>query len=69
MFEHDGLIWQVPNPQPLSEPFSINDLIATGSFLNNRVGLGDGEEEGGTFTAQASGGADEDANAASAGAH
>ena len=73
MFEHDGLLWKVPNPEPGSEPFKIDHAHAHGSFWNNGKGLGEGIkegiEEGGTFTAQASGGAEEDANAASAGAY
>jgi hypothetical protein len=70
MFQHDGLVWKVPNPLLGSEPFSINHELARGSFWNNGVGFeqGEGWEEGGTFTAQASGGV-EDANAASAGAY
>jgi hypothetical protein len=72
IFEHDGLVWRVPNPQEGSEPFSIDREIATGSFSNNAKSFfGKPEypdiEEDGTFTAQA-GGQDEDASAASAGA-
>ena len=71
MFEFDGLVWKVPNPMPGSEPFSIDRRAARGSFWNNGAGPdhGEGEEEGGTFTAQASGGVEEDASAASAGAY
>lgn len=71
MFEHHGFVWKVPNPEAGSEPFSINTEIARGSFWNNSVrgGEREGWEEGGTFTAQASGGAEEDASAASAGAY
>lgn len=67
MFEHDGLVWRVPNPEPGSEPFEITHMHARGSWWNNGPRI-EGEE-GGTFTAQASGGVEQDASAASAGSN
>ena len=75
MFKHDGYIWKVPNPQPNAEPFRINRRAASGSWWNNSGNRphskerGSSTDEDGTFTAMASGGAEEDTNAASAGAY
>lgn len=59
----DTYNWTVPNPAPGSEPFSINNETASGSWFNTDPSLAN--EEGGTFTAQASGGVDEDEESAS----
>ena|SRR5690349_12515392 len=53
MFEHDGLIWKVPNPQPGSEPFSIDNQVAKGSWWNNDPTKTN--DDTGTFSAQTSG--------------
>ena len=66
MFKHDDLIWRVPHPALGSEVFVIHELAARGSFWNNAPEFT--AEEGGTFTAQASGGADDDATASYAAA-
>jgi hypothetical protein len=81
MFEHDGLIWKVPNPEPGSEPFTINTpapggspvqvggdpvQFASGSWWNNDPTIT--TDDTGTFSAQSSGGADEDASASYAAA-
>lgn len=64
MFEHAGFVWKVPNPKLGSEPFHITRMHASGSWWNNAPDIKG--EEGGTFTAQASGGADEEVSASSA---
>ena len=69
MFEHDGLIWKVPNPEPGSEPFTISTQggggspvqFASGSWWNNDPTIT--ADDTGTFSAQSSGGADGDASA------
>lgn len=67
MFEHDGLIWKVPNPLPGSEPFTIVPGFASGSWQNNDVSIT--ADDSGTFIAQGSGSAggdDENASYAAA---
>jgi hypothetical protein len=65
-FHHDKFDWKIPNPKPGSEPFHISDGHARGSWHNNAPQFA--QEEGGTFTAQATGGGvPEDASAAYAG--
>ena len=66
MFDHDGIIWKVPNPQPGSEPFRIDNQAASGSFWNDDPSLP--SDDTGTFSAQSSGGADDDASASYAAA-
>lgn len=66
MFDHDGLIWKVPNPEPGAEQFKIDAEKASGSFWNNDPSVP--AEDTGTFSAQASGGTVDDANASYAGA-
>ena len=65
-FNLHGHRWTIPNPEPGSEPFTIDEHSARGSWRNDHSG--DPAEEGGTFTAQASGGADEEESASSANA-
>ena len=75
MFEHGGLIWKVPNPAPNSEPFTISSQAgggdpvqtASGSFWNNDRTAA--QDDTGTFSAQSSGGADDDASASYAAAN
>ena len=67
IFEHDGLIWRIPNPTLLAEPFIITPDFASGSWWNNAGGEMGSED--GTFTAQASGtGTGDDENASYAAA-
>lgn len=60
-FHHDGHLWKIPNPMPGAEPFLIDRRQASGSWWNDAPSREN--EEGGTFTAQASGGADEEGSA------
>ena len=56
IFEHDHLIWRVPNPELGSMPFVINPDFASGSWWNNAIRST--ADEDGTFTATAGGGTD-----------
>jgi hypothetical protein len=68
MFEHDGLIWKVPDPNdPNAEPFRIDDELASGSYRNNQKSFA--QDDSGTFIAKGSGsGEGGEASASSAGA-
>ena len=63
-FDLAGHRGRVPDPLPGSEPFTIDDRAARGSWRNDAPGRS--AEEGGTFTAQVSGGVEVEANASPA---
>ena len=60
---HQSYTWTIPNPAPGSEQFSINTQAARGSWFNTDPSPMN--DEGGTFTAQATGGADDGEESAS----
>ena len=60
----ENYTWTIPNPAPGSEPFTINSQGASGSWFNTDASPMN--EEGGTFTAQVSGGTEDEESASSA---